>query len=530
MCVSLSKRGSAAPQFPPNVRVAKGRDWARRLAPALTLACMAVVFLAQVALADSMTLSPTHGQPTDSVLATYIYLPPPTSGCPVLKLAINFWWDSTSLPIGSALVNLDANKNCVAVIKFVPTTVKGALTNVGNHIVIAGPNGTVITRAPYTIDSPPPPPTTPPPTTPPPTHRPTPPPTHAPSPIPTPIPTPSPRCTTEGPAHGCVPVDCTRLTAAFLPFGGDGGVPPWMLLVLIVPAGALVFRHRRLAALSALALLLLVSTGCARLASTTTPSPTPAASVHQVVGIEATPSCRGYWMASNNGGIFPFGDAAGYGSTGAIQLNQPIVGAESTPDGHGYWLVAADGSVFPFGNAAGFGATGAIKLKQPIVAMEDTPDGAGYWLVASDGEILPFGDAAGFGSTSAIHLSQPIVDMEATPDGLGYWLVARDGAIFPFGDAADWGWPDSTRLNSPIVGMESTPDGHGYWLVASDGGIFPFGNAADYGSTGSVHLNSPITGMESTPDGHGYWLVTADGGIFPFGDAAGYGSLGGVKV
>src|ERR1700693_1435585 len=125
----------------------------RRLVPALALACLAIGVLAQVVLAASMTLSPTPGPATGSVVATYTYVPPPTSGCPVLKLAINFWWDSPSFPIGSALVNVDANKNCVAVIKFVPTTVKGAPTNVGNHLVIAGPNGTVVTRAPYQIDS-----------------------------------------------------------------------------------------------------------------------------------------------------------------------------------------------------------------------------------------------------------------------------------------------------------------------------------------------------------------------------------------
>jgi hypothetical protein len=41
----------------------------------------------------------------------------------------------------------------------------------------------------------------------------------------------------------------------------------------------------------------------------------------------------------------------------------------ATPDGGGYWLVASDGGIFPFGDAGGFGSTGGIQLNQPIVAM-----------------------------------------------------------------------------------------------------------------------------------------------------------------
>ena len=79
-------------------------------------------------------------------------------------------------------------------------------------------------------------------------------------------------------------------------------------------------------------------------------------------------------MASD-GGIFAFGDAAFYGSTGAIHLNKPIVGMAATPDGKGYWLVASDGGIFAFGDAAFYGSTGAIHLNKPIVGMAATPDG-----------------------------------------------------------------------------------------------------------------------------------------------------------
>ena len=119
----------------------------------------------------------------------------------------------------------------------------------------------------------------------------------------------------------------------------------------------------------------------------------------------------GYWLVGSDGGIFSFGDAQFYGSTGAIHLNQPIVGMAATPDGKGYWLVASDGGIFSFGDAQFYGSTGAIHLNQPIVGMAATPDGKGYWLVASDGGIFSFGDAQFYGSTGAIHLNSPIVGM-----------------------------------------------------------------------------------------------------------------------
>ena len=69
----------------------------------------------------------------------------------------------------------------------------------------------------------------------------------------------------------------------------------------------------------------------------------------------ATPSGHGYWLTASDGGIFTFGDAHFYGSTGAMHLNQPIVGMAATPSGHGYWLTASDGGIFTFGDAKRYG-------------------------------------------------------------------------------------------------------------------------------------------------------------------------------
>jgi hypothetical protein len=192
----------------------------------------------------------------------------------------------------------------------------------------------------------------------------------------------------------------------------------------------------------------------------------------------------------------------------------------ATPDGGGYWLTASDGGVFSFGDAKFYGSTGGIHLDRPIVGMAATPDGGGYWLTASDGGVFSFGDAKFYGSTGGIHLDRPIVGMAATPDGGGYWLTASDGGVFSFGDAKFYGSTGGIHLDQPIVGMAATPDGGGYWLTASDGGVFSFGDAKFYGSAGGAPLVRPMVGIAADRATVGYWLVASDGGVFAFSPAA----------
>jgi hypothetical protein len=239
---------------------------------------------------------------------------------------------------------------------------------------------------------------------------------------------------------------------------------------------------------------------------------------------------QGYRFVASDGGVFDFGDASFWGSTGGITLNKPVVGMASTPSTSGYWLAASDGGIFSYGDAQFRGSMGGRPLNQPIVGMASTPNGGGYWLVAADGGIFSFGNAQFFGSTGSIHLNRPIVGMAPTPDGAGYWLVASDGGIFAYGDAQFYGSTGSMALNSPIVGLGTGPGGAGYWLVASDGGIFAYGSAQFYGSAGSLHLNQPVVGMAATPDTNGYWLVAADGGVFTYGDAKFFGSTGSIHL
>ncbi|MGH9004187.1 MAG: hypothetical protein ACRDYV_13770, partial [Acidimicrobiia bacterium] len=203
------------------------------------------------------------------------------------------------------------------------------------------------------------------------------------------------------------------------------------------------------------------------------------------------------WMVASDGGIFSFGDAAFFGSTGAVRLNKPIVGMAATPSGRGYWLVASDGGIFSFGDAAFFGSTGAVRLNRPIVGMAATPSGRGYWMVASDGGIFSFGDARFFGSTGNVRLAQPIVGMAATPSSAGYWMTAADGGIFSFGDAGFFGSaPErAPRPGAPrrVVAMVPSASGKGYWQASASGELLAFGDAADLGAPSN--LNRPLVGM-----------------------------------
>jgi N-acetylmuramoyl-L-alanine amidase len=188
-----------------------------------------------------------------------------------------------------------------------------------------------------------------------------------------------------------------------------------------------------------------------------------------------TPAGRGYWFVARDGGIFSFGDARFYGSTGGITLNQPVVGMAEVASG-GYWLVARDGGVFSFGHARFHGSLGNVRLTEPIVGLAATGDGGGYWMVARDGGVFTFGDARFHGSLGGTRLPAPVIGMVATGDGGGYWLVLGNGTIRAFGDAAAVSTTPIPSDGFSLVGQVVTLDpGH-------DGG-----NGAD-----PAYINQPV--------------------------------------
>jgi murein DD-endopeptidase MepM/ murein hydrolase activator NlpD len=228
-----------------------------------------------------------------------------------------------------------------------------------------------------------------------------------------------------------------------------------------------------------------------------------------VLGVASDATGNGYWMVAGDGGIFAFGDAPFFGSTGNLVLNRPVVGMAPTHDGGGYWLVASDGGVFAFGNAGFFGSLGAQRLNAPIVAMTPTSTGKGYWLIGGDGGVFAYGDAPFLGSTGGLVPSPSIVSMAPTRTGTGYWLVTASGQVFGFGSAQLFGDLRAATLSNPVIGIAPTPSGKGYWIAQQDGQVWPFGDASTALAEPPRCLTQPIVSLTSRPQGDGLWLATA---------------------
>ncbi len=232
---------------------------------------------------------------------------------------------------------------------------------------------------------------------------------------------------------------------------------------------------------------------------------------------------EGYWLATDTGATYGFGNHKSLGPTRLPPLARPVVGM-AAHRAAGYWLVAADGGVFNFGRARFYGSAARLRLRVPVVGIAATPGGGGYWIVTASGVVFPFGNARLYPPSGSHALTGAVVGMAATPDGRGYWLVTSTGTVRPYGDAAFEGPVQTVPLHAPIVGMARTADGRGYWLVGADGGVFNFGDAPFKGSGAGYRFTAPVVGLAPTRDGHGYWLATAEGGVFSYGDAVYKGS------
>ncbi len=244
---------------------------------------------------------------------------------------------------------------------------------------------------------------------------------------------------------------------------------------------------------------------------------------------------RGYWLVGSDGGIFTFGNAGFYGSTGSLHLQRPVVGITPTQSKNGYWLVASDGGIFAF-NAGFYGSIPGLglhpagsglpnSLDAPIVGMVPSNDGGGYFMVASDGGVFAFGDARFEGSCPGIGgcIGTAVAVM---PDhsGNGYWLVTSAGVVYAFGDAANFGSAPAEQVS--VTAAAATPDGAGYWLLYSNGAVYSFGDAAPFGGPlGYTNAFNPATAIFPTSDGRGLWVASARGDVFSFGNAPFLGSM-----
>jgi hypothetical protein len=272
------------------------------------------------------------------------------------------------------------------------------------------------------------------------------------------------------------------------------------------------------------------------------PLPPPAPPITPTVSVTTTPAlAHGYWLVGSDGGIFTFGSAQFYGSTGSLRLQRPVVGIVPTGDRGGYWLDASDGGVFAFGDSGFYGSIPGLglhpagsglphSLNAPIVGMVPSSDGGGYFMVASDGGVFAFGDARFAGSCPGIGgCAGAAVAVMPDASGNGYWLVTQSGSVYAFGDAPYFGQPG--KQNVPVTSAVRTPDGHGYWILFANGAISHYGDAASYGSPiGQFGGLNPANSIFATSDGGGYWLASANGTVDNFGDAPNDGSMAGTAL
>ena len=93
---------------------------------------------------------------------------------------------------------------------------------------------------------------------------------------------------------------------------------------------------------------------------------------YRITGMAGTQNSNGYWLASANGNVADFGNAAPYGSMVGTNLNAPVVGMAANSSATGYWLQGADGGIFTFGQAEFYGSMGGRHLNAPMVGIAAT--------------------------------------------------------------------------------------------------------------------------------------------------------------
>jgi hypothetical protein len=256
----------------------------------------------------------------------------------------------------------------------------------------------------------------------------------------------------------------------------------------------------------------------------------------------------GYWLVGSDGGVFTFGGAHFFGSTGSLTLQRPVVGIVPSETNQGYWLVATDGGLFSYGDTSYYGSIPGLgihpagsglpnSLNAPIVGMVRSVDNGGYFMVAADGGVFAFGDAKFAGSCPGIGgCSGTAVAVVPTrnADG-GYWVVTSTGNVYGFGVPSDGQpGPQSSPITSATLSYNTSNVGYagGYYILDANGQVFPYGNAdPSWGSVpaGQAGGSNPATAIATHTylgqSDAGVWVASANGTVFGLGVA----SLGGMN-
>jgi L,D-peptidoglycan transpeptidase YkuD (ErfK/YbiS/YcfS/YnhG family) len=234
-------------------------------------------------------------------------------------------------------------------------------------------------------------------------------------------------------------------------------------------------------------------------------------------------------LVASDGGVFSFGDAHFHGSTGAINLNQPIVGLAPTATGGGYWLVASDGGVFSFGDAVFHGS--ATADVSPLLVNELSNTGGAQQVITVD--------AASSASTTAtlstfqndgngwyqVFNPMPAVDGingwrpgpsrsegdGTSPEGIYaigstmYGVNADPGTQFSYHQLACGDWWDEDATSPTYNTFQHVACGTSPPFGGASEALWTEGNA--YPSMAVINFNTPSTG----PTGSAIFLHAAIG-------------------
>ena len=113
-------------------------------------------------------------------------------------------------------------------------------------------------------------------------------------------------------------------------------------------------------------------------------------------------------MVGSDGGVFALGGANFYGSLGGQSLPSPIAAIAATPSEDGYWLASQAGTIYHFGNTPSLPAV-QLPPGAHIVGMASDNTGKGAWLVDQLGDVYAEGDANYLGGMGGKHINAPVV-------------------------------------------------------------------------------------------------------------------------
>lgn len=231
--------------------------------------------------------------------------------------------------------------------------------------------------------------------------------------------------------------------------------------------------------------------------------------------IRFTPDAGGYYTLSLHGKVRAHGDAVWYGD---LQDDQGFVDGEPHPSagyawdmavthtGNGYWIISEEGYIYAYGDAPQYSNRVTYSWENDaLISITAHPSAMGFWTLLATGRVHAFGAATTYGHWPTT-LPPPNVDnigmeqtacIRSTSTGNGYWILSNKGRVKAFGDAKNHGEPGR------LVDFDTTGAGELAFLVA---------------------FSQAYWELLPAPDDKGYLLLNADGTIDPFGEVDYFGA------